>query len=157
MRFLSKTFAVVQWLSCVRLFATLETSAKFAQTHVHWVGDAIQSSHCLLLPSPPALSLSQHQSLFQWALCIRWPKYWSLSFSISPSNEYSRLISFRTDCPRDSQEYFPAPQFESTNPSTLSLLYCPTLKSHIFFCKKKKEKTVKYHCFLCKISLFFIS
>ena len=73
---------------------------EFTQTHVHWVGDATQPSHPLLFPSLPALSLSQHQGLFQWvksALCIRWPKYWSFSFSISPSNAYSGLISFKTD------------------------------------------------------------
>ena len=63
----------------------------FAQTHAHWVSDAIQPCHLLLLPSPLALNLSQHQ-----APCIRWPKYWSFSFGISPSNEYSGLISFRT-------------------------------------------------------------
>ena len=58
------------------------------QTHVHWVGNAIQTSHPLSSPSPPALSLSQDQGLFsESALCIRWPKYWSFSFSISPSNE----------------------------------------------------------------------
>ena len=64
--------------------------------HVHWVGDAIQSSHPLLSSSPPAFNLSQLQGLFQWGH-IRWPKYWSFSFSISPSNEYSGLISFRMD------------------------------------------------------------
>ena len=68
------------------------------QTHIHCVGDAIQPSHPLSSPSPPALILSQHQGLFNWsALHIRWPKYWSFSFSISPSNEYSGLISFRID------------------------------------------------------------
>ena len=67
------------------------------QTHVHCVGDAIQSSHPLSSPSPPAFNLSQHQGLFQWVLHIRWPKYRSFSFSISLSNEYSRLISFRMD------------------------------------------------------------
>ena len=67
------------------------------QTHVHWVGDAIQPSHPLSSPSPPALDLSQHQGLFKWALCIRWPKDWSFSFSISPSNEHPGLISFRMD------------------------------------------------------------
>ena len=62
----------------------------------HWVGDAIQPSHPLSSASPSAFSLSQHQNLFQWvSLRIRWPKYWSFSFSISPSNEYSGLISFR--------------------------------------------------------------
>ena len=68
------------------------------QTHVHRVGDAIQPSHALLSPSPPAFNLSQHQGLFnELVLCIRWPKYWSFSFSISLSNEYSGLISFRID------------------------------------------------------------
>ena len=66
---------------------------EFIQTHVHWVEDAIQPSHPLLSPSP-AFDLSQHQALFQW---ISWPKYWSFSFSISPSNEYSGLISSRVD------------------------------------------------------------
>ena len=56
------------------------------QIHVHRVGDAIQPSHPLSSPSPPAFNLSKHQGLFQW---IRWPKYWSLSFSFSPSSEYS--------------------------------------------------------------------
>ena len=72
---------------------------EFIQTHVHWVGDAIQPSHPLLSPSPLAFSLSQHQGLFsdESVLCIRWPKYWSFSFSIGPSNEYSGLISFRMD------------------------------------------------------------
>ena len=61
---------------------------EFTQTHVHQVSDAIQPSHPLSSPSPPALNLSQHQSLFhESALRIRWPKYWSFSFNISPSNE----------------------------------------------------------------------
>ena len=74
--FLASRF-VVHSLSCVRLFATLWTEAcqaspvlhhllEFAQTHVHWVSDAIQPSHPLLPPLPPALNLSQHQDLFQW-------------------------------------------------------------------------------------------
>ena len=67
------------------------------QTHVHWVSDAIQPSY--LLSSPfPALNLSQHQGLSnESALCIKWPKYWSFSFNISPSNEHPGLISFRMD------------------------------------------------------------
>ena len=60
--------------------------AELAQTHVHWVGDAIQSSHPLSTPSPPAFNLSQHQGLFyESVLHIRWQKYWN--FSTSPSNE----------------------------------------------------------------------
>ena len=87
---------------------TLEST----QTQFHWVGDAIQPSHPLSSPSPPALNLSQHQRLFKCICCshqsfsifssesalhIRQPKYWSFSFSISPSSEHPRLISFRMD------------------------------------------------------------
>ena len=76
-------------------FPVLHHLPEFALTHVHWVDDAIQPSHPLLPPSP-ALTLSQHQRLFQWfTVYIRWPKYWSFSFSISPPSEYSGLISFR--------------------------------------------------------------
>ena len=68
------------------------------QTHVHWVRDAIQSSHPLSSPSPPALNLSQHRVFSnESALCIRGPKSWSFSFNISPSNEHPGLISFRMD------------------------------------------------------------
>ena len=92
-------------------FPVLHHLPEFAQTHVHWIGDAIQPSHPLSPPSPPTSSLSQHQGLFQccyvWskysllcnmfhdALHIQWPQYWS--FSISPSKEYSGLISFKID------------------------------------------------------------
>ena len=71
---------------------------ELAQTHVHRVGDAIQPSHPLSSPSPPAFNPSQHQVFSNVsALCIRWPKYWSFSFSINPPKEYSGLISFRMD------------------------------------------------------------
>ena len=102
---------------------------EFTQTHVHRVSDAIQPSHSLSLPSPPALNLSQHQGLFQWvsSFYIRWPKYWSFRFSISPSNEHSGMISFGIDwspCyPRGSQESSPAPQFKSISFLALHLLY----------------------------------
>ena len=71
---------------------------ELTQTHVHWVGDAIQPSHpigCPLLPPSifPIIRVFSNKSI----LHIRWPKYWSFSFSISPSNEYSGLISFRMD------------------------------------------------------------
>ena len=60
-----------------------------------WCHPTISSS---VVPSPPALNLSQQQSLFkESALCIRWPKYWSFSFSISPPKEHPELISFRMD------------------------------------------------------------
>ena len=68
------------------------------QTHVHRVGDAIQPSHPLLPPSPSASIPSQHQGLFnESALRMRWPKYWSFSFTIIPSKEHPGLISFRMD------------------------------------------------------------
>ena len=71
---------------------------ELAQTHVHLVGDAVQRSHLLSSPSPPAFNLSQHQDLSsESVLHIRWLKYWSFSLSISPFNEYSGLFSFRID------------------------------------------------------------
>ena len=77
-------------------FLDIHYLLEFSQTHVHWVSDAIQPSHPLLPPSPPTFSLSQHQGHFQHVpLHIRWPKYWS--FSISPANKYSGLISLRID------------------------------------------------------------
>ena len=72
--------------------------SEFTQTHVHKVGDAVQSSHPLLSPYPPAFNLSQHQGLFKWFTSSHQVgKYWNFSFSISPSNECSGLISFRMD------------------------------------------------------------
>ena len=70
-------------------FPVLHHLPELAQTHVHRVGDAIQPSHPLLSPSPPAFNLSQHQDLFHWeesVLPIRWPKCWSFSFGISLSS-----------------------------------------------------------------------
>ena len=66
--------------------------SEFTQTHVHRVSDAIQSSHP---PAPIPLSIRVFSN--ESTLCMRWPKYWSFSFSISPSNEYSGLISFWMD------------------------------------------------------------
>ena len=77
---------------------------EFTQTHVHRVGDAIQPSHPLSSPSPPApvhpsIRVFSRIRVFsnESALCIRWPKYWSFSFNISPTNEHPGLISFRMD------------------------------------------------------------
>ena len=71
---------------------------EFTQTHVIWVSDAIQPSHPLSSPSPPDFNFSQVQGLSnESALHIRWPKDWTFSLRISPSNEYSGLICFRMD------------------------------------------------------------
>ena len=71
---------------------------EFTQTHAHQISDAIQPYHPLSSPSPPAPNPSQHQGLFQWVNShMKWPKYWSFSFSISPSNEHPGLDSFRMD------------------------------------------------------------
>ena len=79
-------------------FPVLHRLPEYAQTHVHWVGDAIQPSHPLSSPSPPTFYLCRDLSS-ESALGIKWPKCWSFSFSfsITPSNEYSGLISFRID------------------------------------------------------------
>ena len=71
---------------------------EFTQTHAQRVSDAIQPSHPLPSPSPPTFNLSQHGGFSsESALRIRWPKYWSFRFSISPSHEHPGLISFRMD------------------------------------------------------------
>ena len=77
------------------VFPVHQQLPELAQTHVHRVSDAIQPFHPLSLHSPSAFKLSKHQGLYnESALCIRWPKYWSFNFSISPSSEYSGLISW---------------------------------------------------------------
>ena len=70
---------------------------EFTQTHVHRVGDAIQPSHPLSSPSPVPNPSSIRVFSNESTLHIRWPKYWSFIFSISPSNEHPGLISFRVD------------------------------------------------------------
>ena len=103
-----KMFSSDQLLSHVRLCNPMDCSTagfpvhyqlqEITQTHVDPVGDAIQPSHPLLSASPPTFNPSQHRGCFnESAHLIRWPKYWSFSFSISLSNEYSGLISFRID------------------------------------------------------------
>ena len=107
---------------------------EFAQTHDHWVGDAIQPSHPLSPPSLLALNLSQHQGLFQ---CVSFSH--QVAKILALQHQSFQWI-FRTDflqdwlilspcCPKDSQESSPAPQFESINSLVLSLLYGPALTS----------------------------
>ena len=104
------------------------------RTHVHRVGDAIQPSRPLSSPSHCLQSfLASWSFLMSW-LCIGWSKYWSFSFSISPSNEYSGLICFRMNwldllAVQRTQESSPTPQFKSIKSLVLSFLYGPTITS----------------------------
>ena len=106
------------------------------QTHVHWVGDAIQPSHPLSSPSSPALNLSQHQGLFKWVSCSHQVakvleiqlQYQSFQWILRTDLLWDGLVG--SPCsPRDSQESSPAPQLKSINSSALSFLYSPTLTS----------------------------
>ena len=106
------------------------------QTHVHWVGDAIQPSHLLSSPSPPALNLSQHQGLFkrvssspQVAKVLEF-QLQHQSFQWTPRTDllYDGLVGFPCS-PRDSQKSSPTPQFKSINSSVFCLLHSPTLTS----------------------------
>ena len=92
---------------------------ELTQTHVYQVSDAIQPSHPLLSPSTPAFIFFSNELV----LCIRWPKNWSFSFSISPSNEYSGLISFRMDWL----------DFSAVQGTLKSLLQPTTVQKHQFF------------------------
>ena len=108
---------------------------KSTQTHVHWVGDAIQLSHPLLSPSPPALNLSQHQGLFQWVSSLHQVakllefQLQHQSFQWAPRTDLLQDGLVGSACsPRYSPESSPTPQFKSINSSVLSFLYGPTLR-----------------------------
>ena len=109
---------------------------EFTQTHVHWVGDAIQPSHPLSTPSPPTFNLYQHQGLFKWVGSFHQVAK-ILEFQIQ---HQPFQWTFRTDflqdglvgspcTPRDSQESSLTPQFKSMNSSVLSFFYSPALTS----------------------------
>ena len=135
--------------SYVRLFVTPWTAERQASLSITnsrsslklmSIESVMPSSHLILchpLLLLPSISPSIRAFSSELDLGIRWPKYWSFSFSfsISPSSEYSGLISFRMDwldspcCPRDYQESSPTPQFKSTDSLALSLLHSPTLTS----------------------------
>jgi len=109
---------------------------EFTQTHIHWVSDAIQPSHSLSSPSPPAPNPSKHQSLFQWvnsshkvAKVLEF-QLQHHSFQRNPRADLLQNGLVGSLCsPRDSQESSPTPQFKSINSSVLSLLHSPTLTS----------------------------
>ena len=140
------TYGSVQLLSCVWLFATPWTAARQASLVItnSWslpklksIELVMPSQHLLLchplllLPSVfPSIRVFFNESV----LHIRWPKYWSFSFSISPSNECSGLISFRMNwldllAVQGTLKSSPTPQFKSINSLALSFLYSPTLTS----------------------------
>ena len=139
-------YLVVQSLSWVQLYATPWTAARQASLSftifqsllkLMSIGSVMPSSHLILchpLLLLPSIFLIIRVFSNESALHIWWPKYWSFNFSISPSNEYSGLISFRIDWfdifgvygPLESS---PAPQFKSINSFVISLLYGATLTS----------------------------
>ena len=137
-------------LSCVQLFATPWTAAHQASLSftISWsllklisIESVMPFNH-LILPRPLLLPPSIFPSIrvfsSELALCIRWPNYGSVSLSISPSNEYSGLISLRIDCPcipKDSKESSPTPQFKIISSLVLSFLYGPALTSIHNYCK----------------------
>ena len=144
---LHNIYVVVQLLSHVRPFVTPWTAARQASLSftisqslpkLMSIESVMPSNHlilcCPLLLLPSSFPSTRVFSS-ELGLRIRWPKYWSFSFSIHPSNEYSRLISFRMDwfgspcSPRGSQESSPTPQSKSINSLVLSLLHSPTLSS----------------------------
>ena len=131
-------FSSVQSLSRVRLFATPWIAARQAslsitnsQSSLRFtsIESVMSSSHLILCcpllllpPIPSSIKVFSDES----TLRMRWPKYWSFSFSIIPSKEIPRLISFKWTCsPRDCQESSPTPQFKSINSLALSLLHSP--------------------------------
>ena len=97
---------------------------EFTQTHVHWVGDAIQPSHLLSSPSPPAFNLSQHQGLFKWvssphqvAKVLKFQLHYQ-SLQWTPRTDFLQDGLVGSPCsPRDSQESSPTPQFKSISSS----------------------------------------
>ena len=114
-------------------FPAVHYLPEFTQIHVHRVGDATQPSHALLSPSSPVLNLYSIRGFSnESALGIRWLKDWR--FSISTSNDYSGLISFRIDlfdllAFHGTHESSATPQFKSISSSGLNLLYGPALTS----------------------------
>ena len=136
----------VQSLGCVQLFVTPYTAACQASLYITnsqsllklMSIELVMPSNYLILYDPllPLPSIFPRIRVFsnESALRIRWPKYWSFNFSISPSNEYSGLISFRMDWldlleVQGTLKSPPTPQFKSIKSSALSLLYSPTLTS----------------------------
>ena len=131
-------FSSVQSLSHVQVFATPWTAACQASLSITSSQslfelmsiELVMPSNHLILCHPLLLPPAIFPTIFsnESVLHIRWPKYWSFSFSIHPSNEYSGLVG--SPCsPRDSQESSPTPQFKSINSSLLSFVYSPTLTS----------------------------
>ena len=130
-------------LSCVQLFATPWTAARQAlqSTTNSWsllklmsIESVMPSNHlvlCYPLLLVPSILSSIRVFSNKSVLCISWPKYWSFSFNISHSNEYSGLISFRMDSLDllAVQESSPIPEFKSIHSSALNFLYGPTLTS----------------------------
>ena len=134
----SVQFSSVRSLSHVQLWDSMNCSTpglpvhhqlpEFTQTHVHWDGDAIQPSHPLLSPSPPALNLSQYQGLFRAEVLEFKLQHQFFQWTLRTDLLQNGLVGSPSS-PRDSQESSPTPQFKSINSSALSFLYSPILTS----------------------------
>ena len=118
--------------------ASLSITTSWSSLRLMSIESVMPSNHLILchpLLLPPSIFPSIRIFSNESALHIRWPKYWTFSFNISPSNEYSGLISFRMDwfdllaVPGTRQESPPTPQFKSINSLALSFLHSPTLTS----------------------------
>ena len=126
---------------------------ELAQTHVHWVDNAMQPSHPLSFPSCPAFNLSQHQGLFQWVSSLpQVARVLELQLQHQPLQWIFRDdflkdgLAWSPCCPRDSQESSPAPQFESIHSSVLSLLYGPTFTSvHDYWKNRSFDYAICWH------------
>ena len=165
---LSVQFSSFQLLSRVQLSATLWTAARQASLSITnsqsllklmSIESVMPSNHLilcrlLLLPSVfPSIRVFSKEL----ALCIKWPQYRSFSFSISPSKEYSGLISFRMDWlisfQGDTQESSPIPQFKSIDSLVLSFLYGPTLTSLQEYWKNHSSDHMDF-CWQINVSVF---
>ena len=150
-------------------FPVLHYLQEFAQTHVHWVSDAIQPSYPLSPPSPPALNLFPHQGLFQWlgsshqgAKVLEFQLQHQAFQWIFRADFSEDQLVWSPCCSSDSQESSPATQFKSINSLALSCLYGPVLTTtgktimytcNLYVCQTSLLYTLNFHNVICRLHL----